>query len=322
MLLSMLLSSCIGSAQGATRTDMSSDQAAPVATEKVQPASHAAAPISVASAQTVQRSVEVKLALIESAQNIPMAHVWQSMNNCGPAAAVMALSTLGLTVSQESARLVLRGEDENRGMGPGGVAPWVEKEFGLRAVWRTGGTNEMMKRLIANGFTPMVTQWLEDPSRSRVAHWRTVRGYDQAHELFYVNDSMRGNNLALSYGEFAQSWQVFGYRYLVIYRPEDEPKIQALLGGDWDARSSRNAMHLRAREEADAHNSWESWLALGEASYQVGRMAEAAAAFERGMALDNGRGVYMMRSSYPNALVALGRTDEAHKAAARLQALR
>src|SRR6266545_2827551 len=138
-----------------------------------------------------------------------MKHVWQSLNNCGPAAVVMALSTFGVDVNQEVARLALRGADVRRGMGPQGVDPWVKENFGLRSMWRNNGTNDLMRRLVANGFAPMVTQWMQDPSVSRIAHWRTIRGYDDAAGVFYVNDSMLGNKVALSYDWFGRNWQSF-----------------------------------------------------------------------------------------------------------------
>ena len=79
-----------------------------------------------------------------------MKHVWQSINNCGPAAVVMALSTMGIDQNQEVARLALRGPDERRGMGPQGVGPWVQQLYGLRSTWRNDGTNDLMKRLIGH----------------------------------------------------------------------------------------------------------------------------------------------------------------------------
>src|SRR3989304_7159474 len=96
-----------------------------------------------------------------------MKHVWQSLNNGGAAAVVMALSTLGIDESQEVARLALRGNDPRRGMGPQGVGPWVDERFGLRSVWRMSGTNDLMKQLVTNGFAPMVTQGMQDPRISR-----------------------------------------------------------------------------------------------------------------------------------------------------------
>lgn len=269
------------------------------------------------SAIIVEQPVEV-LPTLASKDNRDLALVWQSLNNCGPAAVVMALSSFGISASQETARLALRGTDERRGMGPAGVDQWVKEQFGLRSLWRNNGTNDLIKKLISNGFTPMVTQWLEDPTKSRISHWRTVRGYDDAAQTFYVNDSMRGRGVPLSYSWFAENWQPFSYRYMVIYKPEDEPKLRTLLGDDWIDSNMRRNFYERARSEAAEQNNAAGWLTYGEAAYQYGMFVEAVSAFEKGISLGSPTGVFTMRSSYPNALRALGRTGEADAAAGRL----
>ena len=250
-----------------------------------------------------------------------MKHVWQSLNNCGPAAVVMALSTFGVDASQETARLALRGTDVRRGMGPQGVGPWVQENFGLRSTWRNNGTNALMKTLIANGFVPMVTQWMQDPSVSRIAHWRTVRGYDDARGVFYVNDSMLGNMVPLSYDWFGRNWQSFAYRYMVIYRPEDEPLLKAILGADWSDAHVRQAMYERARDEAVAQDTNFAWLAFGEAAYANGMFGDAVAAFERGFSTGSASGVFGVRNSYPQALRALNRRNEADVVAQKINGL-
>ena len=247
-----------------------------------------------------------------------MKHVWQSLNNCGPAAVVMALSTLGVDVNQETARLALRGTDVRRGMGPQGVGPWVKENFDLRSTWRNGGTNDLMKRLVANGFVPMVTQWMQDPSVSRIAHWRTVRGYDDAKGVFYVNDSMLGNMVALSYDWFGRNWQSFAYRYMVIYEPAQEPLLQAVLGKDWSEMSVRQSMYERAKTEALAQDTNFAWLAYGEAAYANGVFDEAVAAFEKGFNTGSASGVFGVRNSYPQALRALGRRNDADVVAQKI----
>ena len=244
-----------------------------------------------------------------------MKHVWQSLNNCGPAAVVMALSTFGVDANQETARLALRGPDVRRGMGPQGVGPWVKENFGLRSTWRNDGTNDLMKRLIANGFVPMVTQWMQDPSVSRIAHWRTVRGYDDAQGVFFVNDSMLGNMVALSYDWFGRNWQSFQYRYMVIYRPEDEGLLQAIIGADWNETYARQALYERAKAEALAQDTNFAWLNYGESAYANGMFEEAVGAFERGMNMGSASGVFGVRNSYPQALRALGKKQEADKVA-------
>jgi hypothetical protein len=247
-------------------------------------------------------------------------HLWQTLNNCGPASVVMALSTFGITADQDVARLALRGPDVRRGMSPVGVDPWVKELYGLRAVWRNNGTAAQMKTLISNGFAPMVTQWMEDPSVSRIAHWRSVVGYDDTKSVFYSNDPMRGRYVPLAYDWFDKVWQPFSYRYLVIYKPQDEALVKAIVGDQWSDRAMRASYYERARQEALTRSDAASWLAYGEAAYQDGRFAESVAAFERGLALGSAEGVFTLRGSYPQALRALGREQDAARIQQQLSA--
>ena len=251
----------------------------------------------------------------------PMRHLWQSLNNCGPAAVVMALSTFGVEADQEVARLALRGPDVRRGMGPAPVDPWVSEVYGLRSISRLNGTVDLMKALVANGFAPMVTQWMQDPSVSRIAHWRTVRGYDDDTASFYVNDPMLGANVALSYDWFNANWQPFSYRWMVLYQAKDQGRLQQLIGPDWSESGMRDRFYARAKADAYAQESSAAWLTYGEAAYQDGWFAEAVTAFERGVQLGSATGVFTVRSSYPLALRALGRQNESNLAAASLAAL-
>lgn len=247
-----------------------------------------------------------------------MKHVWQSLNNCGPASVVMALSTFGVDVSQETARVPLRGTNILSGMGPQRVDGWVKDNFGLRSVWRNNGTNDLLKRLVANGFAPMVTQWMQDPTVSRIAHWRVVRGYDDAASTFFVNDPMLGNMVTLSYPWFQNNWQPFSYRYMVIYNPSDEALLKTIIGDDWVDTKMRKNFYERTKAEAVAHDTSAAWLAYGEAAYGYGMFREAVSAFERGMELGSVLGVFTLRSSYPQALRALGRQSEADAMQKRL----
>ena len=251
----------------------------------------------------------------------PMKHVAQTLNNCGPAAVVMALSTLGIDESQEVARLALRGSDVRRGMGPEPVGPWVDQRFGLKAVWRFSGTNELMKQLVTNGFAPMVTQWMDDPTVSRISHWRVVRGYDDTKGVFYVNDSMLGNDVPLTYDWFDQNWLPFGYRYMVIYEPDDEPLLRAIIGEQWDDYAMREAHYERMEALARGQRTSAAWLAYGEAAYQFGLFEEAIAAIEKGLELGSGTGLFTLRSSLPNAYRAIGRFDDANASEQRLLAM-
>src|SRR5207245_1535070 len=218
-----------------------------------EPRAGAQAPDAAVTAPVAIQTVEPKAAPASAA--LDMRHLWQSLNNCGPASVVMALSTFGITADQETARLALRGPDVRRGMGPQGVDPWVKELYGLRSMWRNNGTNGLLKQLVANGFAPLVTQWMQDPSVSRIAHWRAIRGYDDALGTFYVNDPMLGNFVPLSYRWIQDNWQPFSYRYMVIYRPEDEALLKAIVGPEWSESRNREAFYQRTKAEALAQDT-------------------------------------------------------------------
>lgn len=226
-----------------------------------------------------------------------MRHLWQTLNNCGPAAVAMALSTFGSEADQEVARLALRGPDVRRGMGPGPVDPWVNELYGLRSISRMNGTAELMKRRVANGFAPMVTQWMQDPAISRIAPWRTVRGYDDAAAVVCVNDPMRGANVPLSDKWFNADWQPFSYRCMVLYRPNDQGRLQQLSGPDWTESGMRDSFYARAKADAHAQDTGAAWLTYGEAAYRDGWFAEAVAAFDRGMQLGSAAGVFTVQAA-------------------------
>jgi hypothetical protein len=249
-----------------------------------------------------------------------MSYVSQSWNNCGPASVVMVLSTMGYQVSQEEARLALRGPDIRRGMPSANVDPWLRARLGLRAIFRTNGTPEQIKRFIANGYPVIVTQWLDD-SPTRIAHYRVVRGYDDARATFVVNDPVRGAGLQLGYDWFVENWKSFSYRYMVLYRPEDQARVKALVGSDWDELAMRERLYLRTQADALRTGSASAWLSHGEAAYQFGKFSEAVAAFERGLSLGPASGIFTLRVSYPMSLRLVRRDAEANAAFARFAAL-
>ncbi|OLD10269.1 MAG: hypothetical protein AUJ06_02495 [Chloroflexi bacterium 13_1_40CM_3_70_6] len=105
---------------------------------------------------------------------------------------------------------------------------------------------------------------------------------------------------------------------MVIYDPKDEALLKAIVGDDWSDAKMRRNFYERTKAEAYAQDTSAAWLAYGEASYGFGAFAEAVAAFEHGMALGSVQGVFTLRSSYPQALRALGRQQDADAMAKRL----
>ncbi len=93
------------------------------------------------------------------------------------------------------------------------------------------------------------------------------------------------------------------------------PKREAPAG-----RVMRDAYYERARQEALVRRDPASLLAYGEAAYQDGRFSEAVAAFEQGLARGSAEGVFTLRGSYPQALRAICREQDALRVQQRLSA--
>ena len=105
---------------------------------------------------------------------------------------------------------------------------------------------------------------------------------------------------------------------MVIYRPEDEPLLHGIIGKDWAEPVMRQSLYERAKGEALAQGTNFAWLAYGEAAYANGIFDEAVAAFERGFSSGSASGVFGVRNSYPQALRALGRRQEADVVAQKI----
>jgi hypothetical protein len=133
-----------------------------------------------------------------------------------------------------------------------------------------------------------------------------------------VNDPMLGNMVPLSYTWFQNNWQSFSYRYMVIYDPKDEAMLKAIVGDDWIDAKMRKNFYERTKADAYSQETSAAWLAYGEAAYGYGLFREAVTAFERGMELGSVQGVFTLRSSYPQALRALGRQSDADAMQKRL----
>ncbi len=163
------------------------------------------------------------------------------------------------------------------------------RSFGLGAIDRIGGTLDLLKALTANGFPVLVEMVYYDGdnySRDWMSHNRVIVGYDDATQNFYAFDSLLGNGedgrgRPIPYADFDGRWKPFNRDYLVIYRPEEESKLRAVLGDHWD--TTYNAEFALSQAEAEiaagGHDSF-TLFNKGTALVLLGRYEEAAAAFD------------------------------------------
>ena len=210
-------------------------------------------------------------------------HVYQSFNNCGPAALSMALSYYGLKLSQEALMADLRpynnprGKNDNKSTVPAELAARAEAE-GLIAYFRPAGDLDLIKTFIANDF-PVIVRTLLYPDQD-YAHYRVIKGYGEG--FIVQDDSLEGKNLKFSDQEFLKLWQPFNYAYLVLVSPEDQALVEEILGENLDETTAwRRAVRRAEAELASDPNSLAAQFNLAVAHYYLGDYPAATAAFER-----------------------------------------
>jgi len=209
----------------------------------------------------------------------------QTWNNCGPASVTIALSYFGWQEDQEYARKILRPDREDKNVTPNEMADFINENTGIRALWRYGGTTDLLRELIANEFPVIVGTGFMPEAYDWIGHYRTTVAYDSAY--FYFYDSFMGTGsdnqgYALPIDEVDQNWQHFNRRFIVLYSPDREQQLLKIL----DERSTTNGANElaleTAKEEAriNPQNAY-AWFNMGTSLTHLNRFEEAAVAFDQ-----------------------------------------
>jgi predicted double-glycine peptidase len=165
-------------------------------------------------------------------------YIRQTLNNCGPASIAEVLHYWGVEQTQEQARVALRPSTENRGMWPYPVPAYVNK-LGMSSLMGVGGTPDMIKALISNGFPVILAEAVS--ATDRTAHYREIEGFDDASQTFVSTDSYLGPNHAISYAENQKIW-TGNQRFMVVYPPDKQPLLDAVLASvNWSKDAAYQA---------------------------------------------------------------------------------
>lgn len=154
-------------------------------------------------------------------------HIFQTFNNCGPAALSMALRFYGINVSQAELGNALRpyqipgGDNDDKSVT---LEELVEKskEYGFIPYHRPNGNIGLIKFFI-NYDMPVIARTLTKVNED-IGHYRVVKGYDETKGEIIQDDSLQNKNLRFTYGDFGALWDKFGFEYLVLV-PQDKREI-------------------------------------------------------------------------------------------------
>jgi tetratricopeptide (TPR) repeat protein len=225
-----------------------------------------------------------------------MNHFWQTWNNCGPATLAMNLSYYGSTLGQADIGDVLRRYADDKNVSPEELVSFAQGQ-GYQAHLRVNGSAELARTFLANGIPLLIETWLEEHPGDGLGHYRLLVGYDDARASWIGYDSYVATGLIsadaanyqgiyMPHDQTADWWKVFNRGYVLVYPPDREPLVQAILGAAYDPAVMWQEAKSRAQTEITANpNDAFAHFNLGTVLVQAGDYAGAAAAYDQARAL-------------------------------------
>ncbi|MCP4357760.1 MAG: hypothetical protein GY796_07080 [Chloroflexi bacterium] len=229
-------------------------------------------------------------AYIEGLQIIP-----QKFNNCGPANLTINLNHYGAAAEQLDIAAQIRPTYDDRNVSPHELAAYVNNETPLQAAVFSGGNLTMLKRLLANGFPVVIEKGLlPNDWQGWMGHYLTLIGYDDTAQEFIALDTFLGpwdsSGLHESYDFIEEHWQHFNYTFYVVYPPEQETALMAVLGPEMTDPQQMwlHAVRLAQTEVDKNHNNAFAWFNLGTSLTHLAQLTDnttyyghAAAAYDQ-----------------------------------------
>lgn len=122
-----------------------------------------------------------------------------------------------------------------------------------------------------------------------MGHFELVTGYDDARQRFITQDSYIMADFPLPYQDLLEHWwRDFNDVYLVIYPPEREPELMAVLGPQADETYNYQYAAQEARQETETlsgRDLFMAWYDLGTNLVALGAYGEAANAYDNAFAV-------------------------------------
>ncbi len=267
----------------------------------------AATPIFAQDSATAEATAAVEVASVlappgsDAVASLPPSHkldglhmTWQQLNRCSAAALTIDLSYYKWSGDYAKTIAYLNPNIEDVSVRLEEMAAFAQLQ-GLRGIARTGGTIDLLKLLVTNGFPVLVENTYydgDDLNHDWMGHNRVIIGFDADKKVLYSFDSLLGagddgTGRSIGYDDFEKRWRAFNRDYFVLYQPEQEPLLKALMGDQWDTTINAEWTLQQAEDDLKSEQHADSFALFnkGQALAALGRYEEAADSFDQARAL-------------------------------------
>jgi hypothetical protein len=221
------------------------------------------------------------------------AYTKQGPNNCGPASLTMYLNYYGWKGTQKDIADVIKPLDADRNVNVEELIYFVRNHAGwLNAEFRVGGDTNLLKQFLAAGIPVVIEEsfnfaedyWPNDDGWA--AHYFLVTGYDDATQTFTGQDSYFGPDQKVPYKDLDSKWKIFNRVMILVYTPQQQGTVQAILGPDWDVDYNRKHALETAQAEAKANpNDAFAWFNIGSNQVYFDQYEAAVEAYQKAITI-------------------------------------
>jgi tetratricopeptide (TPR) repeat protein len=213
-------------------------------------------------------------------------------NYCAPANLSMALSYWGWKGNRTDTGAYLKPYAEDLNVMPYEMQAFVEEKTELAAVYREGGTIDLLKSLIAAGFPVVVEKgpYIRDLSGkvSWMGHYQVLTGYNDVTQKFIAQDSYYSADYPDAYDQMIKEWRSFNYAFLVVYAKDQQDKLFSVLGPYSDTVKASQIAAQKASEEIyldDPTDQFFAWYNRGTSLMHLQDYGGAAEAYDQAFSL-------------------------------------
>lgn len=216
-------------------------------------------------------------------------HEYQKWNNCGPANLAMALSFWKWQGDQRDTAAYMKPNPRDKNVMPYEMVDFVNSQTNFKALFRVGGDLDLLKKFIAAGFPVIVEKGFEGPSFDGwMGHYEVLNAFDDKKSRFTAQDSYIMANLPVPYDDMVKYWRAFNYTYIVVYPPDREAEVMAILGPQADTTYNYQYAAQKASDEiysTSGRDQYFAWYNRGSSLVGLQDYAGAATAYDQAFAL-------------------------------------
>lgn len=213
-------------------------------------------------------------------------------NYCAPANLAMALSFWGWDGNRDTVGPVLKPDGKDKNVMPYEMVDYIEGHTDLKVASRMGGDLDLLKRFLAAGYPVLIEKgtYLTDISgvKSWMGHYEVITGYDETEGIFIGQDSYVGADQRVPQEDLLIGWRAFNYSYLIVYHPDKEAEVMALLGPDADPTENFRRAAQKASDEIfglTEIDQFFAWFNRGTSLVQLQDYAGGAQAYDEAFAV-------------------------------------